>query len=78
MVDQAARDHGFDPKESVVIGDKACDVELARRVGATSILVATGYGEEEYSKRTVTPDFFVCDLEAAALLIIRQTAKNSA
>ena len=42
MVDHAARDHGFDPKESVVIGDKACDVELARRVGATRILVATG------------------------------------
>jgi D-glycero-D-manno-heptose 1,7-bisphosphate phosphatase len=40
----AAEDLGFIPEECIVIGDKACDIELGRRVGAITILVRTGYG----------------------------------
>ncbi len=40
----AAKDFGFDPQQSWVIGDKAADIELASRCGARSILVRTGYG----------------------------------
>ena len=36
LLERAARDIGCDPRAAFVIGDKACDVELGRRVGATT------------------------------------------
>jgi histidinol-phosphate phosphatase family protein len=42
----AAADLGLDLKRSFVIGDKPADVELARAVGATGLLVLTGHGAE--------------------------------
>lgn len=69
MVEQAARQLGFDPSECVVIGDKRCDIDLGRRVGAKTILVRTGYGAQEESSRIVAPDFVVDNLQDAAELI---------
>jgi D-sedoheptulose 7-phosphate isomerase len=40
----AARDFGFEMGDAWVIGDKPCDIDLATRCGARSILVRTGYG----------------------------------
>jgi histidinol-phosphate phosphatase family protein len=69
LVDAAMREQGLDPAHAAVIGDKRCDLDLARTIGAPSILVATGYGPSEFA-RGVTPDFYVRDLaEAAAVLI---------
>ncbi|MEM7249257.1 MAG: HAD family hydrolase [Acidobacteriota bacterium] len=45
LVLEAALRHGFVPSECFVIGDKACDVDLARALGATGILVRTGHGQ---------------------------------
>jgi D-glycero-D-manno-heptose 1,7-bisphosphate phosphatase len=39
---RAAGELGFDLSRSFVVGDRAADVELGRRVGATTILVRTG------------------------------------
>ena len=69
LVDRAAADHGFDPAESFVVGDKACDIELGRRLGATTILVRTGYGEEAAADPSVDADYIVADLPEAADLI---------
>ena len=69
LVDRAAADHGFDPGQSFVVGDKACDIELGRRVGATTILVRTGYGEEASADPSVEADHIVADLPEAADLI---------
>jgi D-glycero-D-manno-heptose 1,7-bisphosphate phosphatase len=69
LVDRAAADHGFDPAQSFVVGDKACDIELGRRVGATTILVRTGYGEEAAADPSVDADYIVADLPEAADLI---------
>lgn len=69
LVDRAAADHGFDPAKSFVVGDKACDIELGRRVGATTILVRTGYGEEAAADPSVDADHIVADLPEAADLI---------
>ncbi len=44
MVRQAASELGLDPTRSFVVGDKWSDIGLARNVGATGILVRTGYG----------------------------------
>ena len=46
LLQAAAARHGLDLEKSFVVGDKACDLELAARVGARGILVLTGYGAE--------------------------------
>ncbi len=44
LIDEAARGHDIDLSRSVMVGDKASDMELARRTGMMSVLVLTGYG----------------------------------
>jgi D-glycero-D-manno-heptose 1,7-bisphosphate phosphatase len=51
MVRQAERDLEIDVARSYVVGDRWLDVELARNVGATGILVRTGYGAAEERQR---------------------------
>lgn len=69
LVDQASQDLGFDPRLSYVIGDKACDIELGRRLGATTILITTGYGAQTIADGSARPDFVVDDLVQAARVI---------
>lgn len=69
MVESAARDLNFDPGNSFVIGDKPCDIGLGRAVGATTILVRTGYGHQFSNDVTLKPDFVVSDLIEAADVI---------
>jgi D-glycero-D-manno-heptose 1,7-bisphosphate phosphatase len=49
-----------------MVGDKASDLEPARRVGARGVLVLTGYGRGEWEYRrerfTVHPDHVAADL----------------
>lgn len=71
LPNRAARELGFNPSESLVIGDKECDIELGQRLGATTVLVLTGYGRETEAKKQVQPDFVVADLEEAASRIER-------
>jgi histidinol-phosphate phosphatase family protein len=70
MIERAAHDLGFDPRDAFVIGDKACDVELGTRVGATTLLVRTGYGQET-SSAGVKAAYTVEDLAEAAAVIAR-------
>ena len=76
LVERAAREHGFAPREAIVIGDQPCDVELARCVGATAVLVRTGYGAGVERKEGCAPDLVADDLEAAARAIERVLASN--
>jgi len=76
LLRSAARELGFDPGESFVIGDKVCDIELGRRVGATTILVRTGYGEQ-FEKGAPPPDFAVNDLEEAAKVMKEIVEKDN-
>ena len=69
LLERAARELGFDPAASFVIGDKACDIDLGRRAGATTLLVETGYGAETASDPAVAPDHVVADLAEAARVI---------
>ena len=69
---QAARALGFDSAGTFVIGDKPCDIELGRGLGATTILVRTGYGAEHEAARTVEPDYVADDLVAAARFMQRR------
>ncbi len=47
MIRQAAKEFGINPATSFVIGDRMIDVQLGNNVGATSIIVLTGYGKQE-------------------------------
>ena len=71
LMERAAKELQFDPKASLVIGDKRCDLELGRRVGATTILVRTGYGAQIAQTCQDVADYIVEDLGAAVPLIER-------
>ena len=72
----AAKELDFDPQASFVIGDKACDIELGQRVGATTFLVRTGYGAQVAADTMVTPDYVVDSLWEAAQVIQRILAAD--
>lgn len=63
LLEAAARDLELDLAASWVIGDQWRDIELARRVGARSVLVRTGYGRglESNWPPDVAPPTTVCD-----------------
>jgi D-glycero-D-manno-heptose 1,7-bisphosphate phosphatase len=66
----AAQELHFDPATAFVIGDKPCDIDLGKRLGATTFLVRTGYGEQ-YAKGS-NADHIVTDvLEAAEVIATR-------
>jgi D-glycero-D-manno-heptose 1,7-bisphosphate phosphatase len=69
MVDRAVADLGFDPAEAFVVGDHAGDMALGRAIGARTILVRTGHGEEELEAARDLADRVVADLPAAAAAI---------
>ena len=69
LIQIAAKELDFDLTSSIVIGDKACDIEMGQRVGATTFLVRTGYGAQ--FEQSVAADYVVDDLLAAAEIIKR-------
>ncbi len=71
LLEQAARDLAFAMRECFVIGDKACDLDVGREVGATTLLVRTGYGADVARDPSVKPDYIVDDLVDAASVIRR-------
>ncbi len=66
LVDQAAEALGFDSGQAVVIGDKASDIELGKRLGAATILVRTGDGAETVASGAAEHDRFAHDILDAA------------
>jgi len=59
----------FELSESIVVGDKASDIEMGRRVGALTFLVRTGYGEEFAAEGSLSVDHIVDDLEGVARIV---------
>ncbi|HEY1232923.1 MAG TPA: HAD-IIIA family hydrolase [Candidatus Binatia bacterium] len=70
LVDRAGCELGFDPHATIVIGDKASDIEMGRLLGAPTFLVRTGYGSEVEADGSAA-DYVVDDLLAAARTIER-------
>lgn len=67
----AAAELHFDPAASIVIGDKPCDIELGRRLGAVTFLVRTGYGAI-WEREGLQADHIVDDMLAAAHIILEK------
>ena len=80
MFHRARDEMGIDLERSYVVGDSMRDVEAGRRVGATTVLVLTGYGRGERDHHavrwTVTPDHVAEDLlEAVDWILSQQSAR---
>ncbi len=71
LLEKAAQEHQFKPNEAFVIGDKLLDIEMGKQVGATTLLVRTGYGAEVAKLEKATWDYVVDDLANAAVVIER-------
>ena len=59
MALDAAQKHGFDPRAVIVVGDKPCDIDLGRNLGAVSVLVRTGHGAKHEELGDADPDFVI-------------------
>lgn len=76
MLKLAAQELNFELPDCFVIGDNTCDIELGRRVGATTFLVRTGYGAQVAAESVASPDYVVDDLQDAAQVIERLLATD--
>jgi D-glycero-D-manno-heptose 1,7-bisphosphate phosphatase len=65
LIQQASAELSFSLEKSIVIGDKASDMEMGRRAGAVTFLVRTGYGAEVAAEQTAGANFIVDDLPTA-------------
>lgn len=82
MLQRASRERNIDLKNSFVIGDRCIDIQAGKTAGATTILVLTGYGKEEYEKckdKNFEPDFIARNLKEAIDIVRRclLSSKNS-
>ena len=82
MLLRAGDEMGIDLKASYVIGDRCRDVEAARAVGATDVLVLTGYGSREVEyhsgRERPRPTHVAKDLGAAVDWILNREAQRAA
>jgi D-glycero-D-manno-heptose 1,7-bisphosphate phosphatase len=72
MLQRASREQNIDLKKSFVIGDRCIDIQAGKTAGATTILVLTGYGKEEYEKcksENLEPDFVAENLKEAIEIV---------
>lgn len=60
--------HGLEKKRTIMIGDRACDVQGARHNGIAAIGVGFGFGSRE-ELETASPDFYVHTADDLGLLI---------
>jgi D-glycero-D-manno-heptose 1,7-bisphosphate phosphatase len=76
LLERAAQEHNLELASSFIVGDKYLDVETGFRAGGRSILVLTGYGNEEYMRQKkvwpLQPDYVAADLGVAVDWILAQ------
>lgn len=72
MLQRASREQDIDLKKSFVVGDRCVDIQAGKTAGATTILVLTGYGQQEYEKcksENFEPDFVAKNLKEAVEIV---------
>ena len=79
MAVSASEKFGIDLSSSYFVGDKATDIELGKNAGGKTVLVLTGFGNEEKSllrERGIEPDMVSASLPEAADWIIEDLKKS--
>jgi len=71
MIKKAEKDLKIDLSQSFMVGDKATDVELGKRIGIKSVLVLTGKGSRDKERLTVKPDHIAENLSKATNWILK-------
>jgi D-glycero-D-manno-heptose 1,7-bisphosphate phosphatase len=69
MAQVAKRDLDIDFAQSYMVGDKICDIDFGRAVGAKTVLVSTGYGRETGKDQAAHPDFIISGLGELPVII---------
>jgi heptosyltransferase-2 len=81
MIDQAVRECGVNLDRSYLIGDHIRDIELAKRIGARSVLVTTGVVSPQEAERLKTsgpaPNRIASSLAEAADWLLSDVGKVS-
>jgi D-glycero-D-manno-heptose 1,7-bisphosphate phosphatase len=75
LAERAAAELQFNLADSFVIGDKPCDIELGRRIGAVTFLVRTGYGAL-WERESLEANYIVDDVLAAAHIILEENSQT--
>ena len=81
MLLQGAQELGIDLEKSFVVGDRIVDVQVGKVVGATTILVLTGYGGttvEDCQREKVQPDYVVPSIVEAIECILQKANSENA
>ena len=78
MAKRAIEKFAIDLARSVMIGDRANDVQFGKNLGIPTVLVTTGYGLSEKERiedeRLPAPDCVTRDLDEAVKWVLRKTA----
>ncbi len=69
LIEQAGRDLGFDPKQTIVVGDKSCDIQAGKNVGGVTALVRSGYGARRGILSDCEPDLIIDSILDLAQLL---------
>ena len=73
FIEQAEKDFDLDIKNSFVIGDHPCDIELGKNAGCRTVHVLTGHGPKHKEEvKQLKPDYIAKDILEAAKWIIKQ------
>lgn len=61
LIEQACEEYNIDLAKSIMVGDRASDIELGHKIGCTTVLLNSGYGIDglEYS---IVYDYYFEDL----------------
>lgn len=71
LLERAMDTLGHERRDCLVVGDKACDIELGTRLGVRTALVRTGYGAGTERDGLCAPDVVVDSLADLAALEVR-------
>ena len=73
FIKEAEKEFNIDLKNSWVIGDLPCDIEMGKNTGCRTIYVLTGHGEKHKKDlNNIKPDFVAENIYEAAKIIIEQ------
>lgn len=73
FIKEAEKGFSIDLKNSWVIGDLPCDIEMGKNAGCRTIYVLTGHGEKHKKDlNNINPDFIAENIYEAAKIISKQ------
>lgn len=70
MFEMAIKDHGFEIKNSLIIGDNFCDIIAGNRLGIDTMLVLTGKGKEVNNSKKIKPTFVAKNILVGAKSVL--------